>query len=804
MQSHTRVAVIGGGIVGCSILYHLTRLGWKDVTLIERRDLTAGSSWHAAGGFHAINGDPNIARLQSYTIRAYREVQQISGQDIGMHMTGGVNVAATRERWDFLRAEHARHRVLGLETSLVGPADIRRLCPIMDTRTVLGAIFDPNEGHLDPAGATHAYAKAARHGGAQIYRNTRVIELRQLPDGAWLVVTDQGRLKAEHIVNAAGLWAREVGKMVGVDLPLLPMEHQYLVTEDLSELRRLDREIALTVDLDGEIYVRQEGKGVLLGIYEKEATPWAVHGTPWDFGTDLLPANLDRISSELERGFERFPALQSAGIRRVINGPFTFTPDGNPLVGPLPGLRNCWVACGVMAGFAQGGGIGLALSNWIASGEPESDIFAMDVARFGSFATRAYVRERVREFYARRFQLAYPNEYWPAGRPAKTSALHDLALEANGVHGVSFGLEIPLFFARAGTPAEETTTLRRSNAFDCVSHECRTARATVGIADGSSYAKYEVTGPGAAKWLDVMIANRLPDVGRIRLAPLLSPRGRLMGDLTVVRLADEHFMLFGSGYLQTWHMRWFRDRLPKSGVEIRNVSDEYTGILLVGPSSRELLVRLSSDDVSTSAFPFMSARVTEVGAAPAIVARLSITGELGYEIYVPTAFGRSLARNIYRATEGLNACNIGFYALNSLRLEKNYGIWSREFTSDYTPRQCGLWKFVDYEKPNFIGRAAAVQDRDRQPAHELVTLVVDAVDADAYGFEPVWHDGEYVGYTTSGGYGHCADKSLAMGYVRSELISGDALIEISIAGTRRPARVLRKPAIDPPGERMRA
>jgi len=804
MQSHVRVAVIGGGIVGCSVLYHLTRLGWTDVVLIERKELTAGSSWHAAGGFHAINSDLNVARLQAYTVRSYREVQQMSGQDIGIHMTGGINVAATRERWEFLQAEHARHRVIGLETHLVGPEEIRRLCPIMDTRTVLGAIFDPNEGHLDPTGAALAYAEAARLGGAQVLRHTRVTQLQQLPDAGWLVVTDQGTLKAEHIVNAAGLWAREVGKMVGVDLPLLPMEHQYLVTDLLPDLTRLAKEIALTVDLDGEIYVRQEGKGVLLGVYEKAASPWAVQGTPWDYGeAELLPPNLDRIANELEKGFKRFPVLESVGIRRVVNGPITFTPDGNPLVGPLPGLRNYWVACGVMAGFSQAGGIGLALATWIVSGEPESDVFAMDVARFGSFATRSYVHARVREFYARRFQLAYPNEYWPAGRPSKTSALYDFALKGNAVHGVSFGLELPLFFAAPGTPPEETTTLRRSNAFECVSRECRAARASIGIADASAFAKYEVSGPRAAKWLDSLLASRLPPVGRIRLATMLSPKGRLMGDLTVARVADDHFMLFGSGYLQVWHMRWFQGHMPKSGVEIRNLSDEYAALLFIGPRSRELLASLSSDDVSTPAFPFMSVRVMEVGAVPATVARLSITGELGYEIYVPAVFGRCLGETVNRAAKDLGACNIGLYALNSLRLEKSYGIWSREFTSDYTPRMCGLWKIVDYEKDKFIGKAAAMEDRDHKSAHELVTLEIDAVDADAYGFEPVWHKGEYVGYTTSGGYGHCAGKSLAMGYVKSELLTGNVAIEVSIAGTRRAARVLQAPAIDPTGERMR-
>jgi dimethylglycine dehydrogenase len=805
MKSHARVAVIGGGIVGCSVLYHLTKLGWQDVALLERKELTAGSSWHAAGGFHALNGDPNVARLQAYTIATYREIEKLSGQDIGIHMCGGINVAATRERWEFLRADIARQRVLGLESRLVGTEEIRELCPIMDVSGIYGGIYDPNEGYLDPAGATHAYAKAARAGGAEIYRHTRVIELKPTSRGSWLVVTEQGTIEAEHVVNAAGLWAREVGAMVGVALPLVPMEHHYLVTDELPELRTLDREIPLTLDLDGEIYLRQEHKGILLGVYEADATPWAVAGTPWDYAeTELLPPNLDRIAHAVSNGFARFPSLNAAGIRRVVNGPFTFTPDGNPLVGPLPGLRNCWVACGVMAGFAQGGGVGLCLAEWMIQGEPQSDVFAMDIARFGDFATRAYTHAKAREFYARRFQLAYPNEYWPAARPVKTSALHARLCEANAVHGVSYGLEIPLFIAPEGSLAQETPTLRRSNAFEPVALECRAVREAVGILDSSSFAKYEITGSKCAQWLDGLLAGRMPAVGRIRLAPMLSPQGRLMGDLTLMRVAEDHFMIFGSGYLQTWHMRWFEEHLPSQGVWIRNVSDELAGISLAGPRARELLARVCLDDVGREAFPFMSVRRTEVGGVPATLARLSVTGELGYEIYVAAKFAVPLVSRIGAASEGLGARDIGMYALNALRLEKSYGIWSREFTRDYTPRSSGLWRFVDYDKSQFIGRDAALRDLETVPNRQLVTLEVDSVDADAWGFEPIWHNESLVGFTTSGGFGHTVGKSLAMGYVQSEFAKDAGRLEVSIVGDRVSARVLTEPAVDPAGARMRS
>ncbi len=805
MKRHARVVVIGGGVVGCSVLFHLAKLGWKDLVLLERKELTAGSSWHAAGGFHAINGDPNVARLQAYTISLYSEIQELSGQNVGIHMTGGLNVAATRERWDFLRTEWARHRVLGLSTELVGPAVVRELCPIIDIGGLYGALYDPNEGHLDPAGATYAYAKAARKFGAEVCRQTRVVGLTPLANGTWNVATDQGMIEAEHVVNAAGLWAREVGQMVGIELPLIPMEHHYLVTEEIPELVTLSREIPLIADLDGEIYMRQERKGVLLGVYEKNATPWALEGTPWDYAeTDLLPPNIDRIADSLAKGFTRFPSVEQAGIRRIVNGPFTFTPDGNPLVGPVPGLRNCWVACGVMAGFAQGGGVGLSLAQWMIHGEPETDILAMDVARFGDYATRAYTREKACEFYARRFQLAYPNEFWPAGRPAKTSPVYDRMRAENAVYGVSYGLEVPMYFAPPGETPHEIPSLRRSNSFKPVAAECHAVRNAVGILETASFAKYEIVGPKADEWLDGLLANRLPAVGRIRLAPMLSPSGRMMGDLTLMRLAEDRFMIFGSGYLQCWHMRWFQDHLPAAGVSIRNLSDELAGFAIAGPRSRELLSRLTDAVVCCEGLPFMSVRRMDVAAAPAIVGRLSITGELGYEIYVPTKFVPPLAERLLAATEGLKARNIGIYALNSLRLEKSYGIWSREFTRDYTPRMCGMWRFVNYEKPDFIGRDAALRDRASAPARQLVTLAIDTVDADAWGFEPVWCGTESVGYTTSGGYGHSVGKSIAMGYLRSEFANCDATIEVSIVGERHPARVLLAPAYDPTGERMRA
>ncbi len=801
MNGNTRVAVIGGGIVGASVLYHLARLGWTDATLIERKQLTAGSTWHAAANFHTINADPNLAALQAYTIELYDQLDRESEQAIGLHRTGGVNMAATPERWAFLQAEWARHRVLGIRSELVTPEQIRELCPIADTSNIYGGLYDPDEGHLDPYGVTQALAKGATAEGAQVLRNTCVNDLQQHADGSWDVVTDHGTIHAEHVVNAAGLWAREVGRMAGVQLPLVPMEHHYLITDTIPSLAAREGEISICVDLDGEMYLRQEHDGVLLGVYEKNATPWAADGTPWDFGeSDLLPADLDRISDALETGFKRFPEVEAAGIKRMVNGPFTFTPDGNPLVGPVRGVRNFWSACGVMAGFSQSGGVGLALAQWIVNGEPEGDLFAMDVARFGEFATPSYTIDRAREFYARRFQLAYPNEVWPAGRPMKTSPIHDRFVERNAVFGVGYALEHPLYFAPAGEEPVEMPTFHRSNAFPAVAAECRAVREAAGLFEISTFAKYEITGPDARAWLDRVLACRLPPPGRARLAPMLHHNGRLAGDLTVMCMDEEHFRIFGSGFLQEWHMRWFENQLGEERVNVRNVSEELLGFSLAGPRSRAILESLVGGSVE---LPFMGVRTLDVGGVPATVARLSVTGEHGYEIYVPAAYQRTLYDRLHAAGDGEGLRDFGMYALNSLRLEKGFGIWSREFSPDFTPRMTGMDRFIAYDKGEFIGREAALADRDRAPEQRLVSLAIDTEDADAIGYEPIWLGDRRIGYTTSGAYGHAVEQSLAMGYVDHDITADQDGLEVHILGERRPATMLAGAAYDPKGERMR-
>ena len=453
MKTHTRVLVIGGGVVGCSVLYHLTKLGWSDVMLIERSELTSGSTWHAAGGFHTLNGDTNMAALQGYTIRLYKELEEITGMSCGLHHVGGIALADTQERFDMLRAERAKHRYIGLDTAILTPDEIVAMTDgMVNTHGIIGALYDPLDGHLDPSGTTHAYAKAARMGGAEIVLHNRVLETTPLPDGSWRVVTEKGTIIAEHLVNAAGLWAREVGAMAGVYLPLLPMAHQYLVTDDVAEVIGRDQEFPHVIDPGGESYLRKEGRGFCIGFYEKPCEAWYVDGTPWGFGHELLNEEFEKIADSVEFAYKRFPVLERVGVKRVIHGPFTFAPDGNPLIGPVPGLRNYWSACAVMAGFSQGGGMGLALAQWMIEGEVERDPRGFDVARFGNWTSPGYTVPKVIENYQTRFSVAYPNEEKPAARPFRTTAMYDTFQDMGAVFGQQYGLEVVNYFALPGTP----------------------------------------------------------------------------------------------------------------------------------------------------------------------------------------------------------------------------------------------------------------------------------------------------------------------------------------------------------------
>ncbi len=812
MKSHVQVAVIGGGVVGCSVLYHLTKAGWTDVALFERSELTSGSSWHAAGGFHTINGDPNVAKLQAYTVQLYDEIEKLSGQSCGLHLTGGLMLAATSERLDWLRMTLARGRYLDMDLEEISPKRARELFPLMDDSYFVGAVYDPYHGHLDPSGTTHAYAGSARANGAEIYRQARVEALTQNSDGSWQVIAQAGTVRAEHVVNAGGLWAREVGRLVGLELPVLAMEHMYLLTEDMPEVAAFNetegKEVLHVVDFDGELYLRQEAGGMLMGTYEKACVPWSEQETPWDFGQDLLPSDLDRIAPSLEVGFEHFPAFKTAGIKQVINGPFTFAPDGNPLIGPVRGLTNFWCACGVMAGFSQGGGVGLALANWITEGDPGFDVWAMDVARYGDWTTMAYTNAKVRENYSRRFSIQYPNEELPAARPYRTTPVYDIMIAHGAVMGDSWGLEVPLWFASDGV--NDCFSWRRSTDFDHVGAECRAVRDSVGMMETSNFAKYDVSGPGARDWLDRLLTARLPEPGRICLAPMLNERGKLIGDFTVANLGPDangvdRFFVVGTGAAEVYHMRWFEQHRPADGsVDVRPCGLDLVGLSLVGPNARDVLTTICPDDVSAEDFKFMDIRESAIGMAPVRIGRISYTGDLGFEVWMRPEYQRYVFETMMTAGAGHGIKLFGSRALNGLRLEKNYGSWGREYRPIYGPYEAGLGGFVALTKDaDFIGKSAAMRERSDGGSLRLRTFLLQAKDADVIGDEPIWFRNDVRGWVTSGGYAHAANTSVAMGYVPKDIADEYEGWEIELLGERLPATLQTTPLFDHNGQRMR-
>lgn len=802
MKSRYRVVIIGGGVVGASIAYHLTKLGWTDIAIVERSVLTAGSSWHAAGGIHTLNADPNISALQAYTIDLLSEIEAESGINIGLHMTGGIMMARDPDRWDWLQGSYRVMQSMGIDDCrLVTPEEIKDLCSLVNTSDLLGGMTSEREGYVDPSGVVHAYARAAKKRGADVIEHNRVLSLKQLPSLEWQVETEKGTIFAEHVVNAGGLWAKQLGRMVGIELPVTPMEHHYFVTEAIPEIAALPEEMPTIVDLDGFSYMRQEQHSMLLGIYEINHKHWQMDGAPWDYGIELIQEDPDRISEELTLAFHRYPVLETAGIKRWVNGAFTFSPDGNPLVGPVRGLRNYWVACGVMAGFLQGGGVGKSLAEWMVEGQPQADVFGMDIARYGDFAAnREFIRQTTGQFYSRRFIMTYPNEHLPAGRPLKVPGAYEGMTAAGARWGASWGLESPLYFAPEGF--EEKPTLRRSNAFDIIAAEAKAVRERAGLLDITGFSRYEVTGPGAEAWLDRIFASRLPKPGRARLAPMLGHDGKLRGDLTVLNWGGGRYWIMGSYYLREWHMRWFGENMG-DGVDLRDISDIVAGFSLAGPRSRDILQKLTHQDVA--ALPLLGCAEMDVGLLRCRVARVSITGELGYEINCGALEHATLRRILLEAGAEHGPVEFGFAAGNSLRLEKSYGIWSREFTQGYTPGATGLDRFIAWDKEDFIGADLARKERDGDLSGQvLATLEIDAADADASGYEPLWREGRLVGFVTSGGYGHTIGKSLAMAMVDREAAAEGTELSTHIVGQERRAVVIAPSPYDPAGVAMRS
>ena len=802
MKSHAQVVVIGGGLVGCSILYHLAKLGWTDVLLLERDELTSGSTWHAAAGTHGLHDTNNISRLQYYTMKLYAELEKETGQSCGIHQPGSIYLACTKERVHQLRIQAAKAGAFDAEFYEIAKNEILDLHPLLDLKNVLCAMYEPLAGHVDPSGVTHAYASGARQRGAEIQRFAPVLETRPRADGGWDVVTEKGTVHADFVVNAAGLWAREVAAMAGFTLPLIAMEHQYFVTEEIPAIAELGRELPGVADRDQEYYMRQEGNGLLVGAYETDGRFWSEDGTPMDFGHDLLPPDLDRIEDNVMRACERVPALETAGIKQIINGPMIWSPDSAALLGPVPGLKNYFVCCGIIPGFSQSAGLGLTVAQWLIEGEPELDMFPWDVTRFGDWASKDFTKARALDTYSSRFRIHFPNEERDAGRPVKTRPVYDLQKSLGAVFGLSYGWEHPHWFATDGAQAVDDFSFERPKWFETVGDECRALRASVGVVDTSNFAKYEITGTHAIDWLERIVANHVPKAdGRTCLTPLLSPRGGLAGDFTIARLSAERLLMIGSGIAEGYHRRIFEQHLPAKGVSFRSLSDALAGFNIAGPKARIVLQRLTG--MEQEELPFMGNQLARIGGFEAVVIRVSFTGDLGYEIYVAEENQLALYRAILEQGADLHIKAVGSRALGSLRIEKGYGSWSREYSPEWYPHESGMERLVKTDKPEFLGKQAWLAVKDQPPRQLLCNFAIETKDADAWGGETIYQNGRYAGRITSGAFGFSVGQSVALGYLNADCIKPNSEYEIAILGQPHKARLLQEPLFDPQGTRLR-
>ncbi len=807
MREHAQAVVIGGGVIGCSILYHLTRLGWTDVVLLERDELTSGSTWHAAANIHGLHDNSNISRIQHYTMNLYKELEAITGQGCGVFQSGSLYLAQTREREHQLRLQAAKAQYYKLEFNEISRDEAERLHPLVNFEGIRCIMWEPEGGHVDPSGVTAAYASGARQNGAQIHRFTPVTGTEQQADGSWIVRTDKGDIRTDVVVNAAGLWGREVARMAGIELPLMPTEHQYFVTEGIAAIDAMDRRLPSVADRDGEYYLRQEGNGLLVGAYEKDVRFWAENGTPSDFGHELFDNDLDRIEDNMMRAIDRVPALGDAGIKRVINGPMIWSPDGNALFGPVPELRGYFCCNGIIPGFSQSGGLGQLSAEWIVHGETHLDMFPWDLSRFGSWATPAFTKARVGDQYANRFSIHFPNEERSAGRPARTRPVHDFQQQQLGaVFGLNYGWEHPLWFA--GTAGvQDSNGFTRQNWWEPVGREVRNLRQNAGIIDISNFARYRVKGDGAEAWLNSLFANQMPvATGRSCLTPLISFRGGIAGDFTVTRLADEDFFIVGSGMAERYHLRYFNHVPRPDTVTFESCTEAMCGFNVAGPRSRELLQELTSTSLATSDFPFMRSQQITLAGIKLIALRVSFTGDLGWELHCSAEDQSALYSALLSTGAAHGALPVGSRALASLRLEKGYGSWSREYSPEYWPHEVGLNTLCKMDKP-FLNREAA-ETAMTQPAREHLMLLeldgdaTDASNADASGGEPIFQDGRPVGRVSSGAYGYSVGKSLALGFLKG-VQPGDR-VDVMVLGQTHPATVLAQPPFDPEGLRLRA
>ena len=836
MRQHARVLVIGGGVVGVSTLYHLCKKGWSDSVLVERKELTSGSTWHAAGLLPLFNLSYSVGQIHKYSLALYKTLEKETGLDVGLRQVSNIRLARTRDRMDEYHYYAGVAATIGVAAKFLTPREVKDIWPLCNVEGIIGAIQHPEDGYIQPADLTQALARAARERGGEINRMTTVSAIERLPTGEWKVVTDKGDVVCEHVVSASGNFARKTGRMVGINVPVIPVQHQYIVTEPHPEIvaRKAKGlpEMGVLREADSSWYMREEAGGLLLGPYENGAPACYVDGPSADSEYELFPEDLDRLAPHIETAIARVPAFGEVGVKKVYNGAIPYTPDGSPIVGPAPGLKNFWLNEGHSFGVTAAGGAGWQLAEWIVEGEPTIDMLGVDPRRFGPYAEAGYLVEKNEEAYAKVFTVHYPDEERVAARPLRQTPCYSRMKDLGAAFGSIYGWERPNWFAPQGygldaadlmkpgvllnenhPPAakgekpREKWSFRRSNYFEFVGAECRNVHENVGLMDMSAFAKFEVSGPGAEAWLNSILTNRVSkSIGRVTLTYILTKRGGVRAEFTLTRLGRDRFYLVSAGALETHDFDTLETLLPADrSVRLDKVTTQRGVLVLAGPRSRDVLAKVADIDVSNEAFPWLTARHLSIGAAGLLAVRINFVGELGYELHHPIETQNYIFDALMEAGGSFGIKPFGVRAMDFLRLEKSYKLVGRELSIEYAALESGLDRFVDFDKGPFLGRDALVTWCGKGFENKLVTLEVEGVtDADARGSEPVTRDGAAIGRTTSGGYGWRTAKSLALAMVRPEFSHLGCEVDVRILGGTRRAVVIANSPYDPGNKALRA
>jgi len=784
MKSHARVAVIGGGAMGASLIYHLTQLGWDDVVLLEKNELTAGSTWHAAGLCTHYAHNITIMNLRAHSVKLYQSVlAEETGQPVSFHACGALRVTRHQDRLDEFRQVQGIGKFAGFDFHILSPRELKQIYPLAEVDDLIGAIYEPLDGHVDPSQATQAMARGARNRGAEIYRHTCVTAIKQKTNSEWLITTDKGEITAEHIVNAAGTWCREIGDMMGVDLPVVPMLHQYIVSDRIAAFAELDQELPMIRDPDESWYLRMERDGVIIGPYEKQGKPWSIDGVPPEFGMELLAPDIDAIADIAALAMERVPAAAEGGIKSIVNGPITFTPDANPLIGPAFGLRNAWLLTGSSMGIMEGGGAGKFLAEWMDGGEPPMDALAVDSRRFGGYADRDYRVDKAVECFAAQFGIHYPYEERLAGRNKKQTPAYELLKSNGAVFGSAYGFERPNWYSRNPAVTESSLSFRRANWFDTVAAECENLQQNVGLGDLSVFSKFRVSGKDAFAFIDRLGANSAPQTGRIGLSHVLNQSGGIMSEFSISATEDNEFYLASAAAAGRHDEDLLRVRSRGFDLQVENITDRKGVFGIMGPNAETLLQQLCDQDLSITAFPWLGAGRIEIAGIAVEALRVSYVGEPGFELHHDIDQQHSLLQHLLQAGEKFELGFYGAFAMNSMRLEKAYRAWGADLTTERTPLEAGLDHLVKSKNRDFIGRDAMLARQQRDDHWSMELLEFEDPEFDPFYMHTVFRGDEAVGLVTSGSYGYRLQKAIGLAYFRTPITRADEL-KVEILGRR--------------------